>query len=382
MHRQKRPFYIIGHDPNTLEEVKEYLDKGANALEPDIVFAEGRYYVCHNPRPSYENTLTAEAYLKQLKALLFQQGNSLALIIFDMKSNDFDPNHFMSVVKENFCGEGCDGVALLMTHSDDTGFINRYKSDYPNVGVGVDESDTPPYELEEIFKKGGQENFSYADGITTFLTKPGVYKNITEALQCRDLNEPESFRLIYTWVLSKEASMRKYLDIYIDGILVDPPAVERLKKLVTQEPYHQVYELARNGYNPFKAPPLPRYTLKVTTADRFGAGTDARILFTLLGDSGLSLPSLPYDASRDGALEKGSTDFVTIEGMEVGEISGLKVEMLTTGLNADWMPQTISVESRLLAAPVDFRIQGEAEHWITKKGGAVTLFPSRQKEDL
>lgn len=34
----KRPFYIIGHQINSIEEVKEYLDKGSNVLESDIRF--------------------------------------------------------------------------------------------------------------------------------------------------------------------------------------------------------------------------------------------------------------------------------------------------------------------------------------------------------
>src|SRR6185437_2634689 len=33
----KRPFYIIGHNPNTIEEARGDLDAGANALEPDIM---------------------------------------------------------------------------------------------------------------------------------------------------------------------------------------------------------------------------------------------------------------------------------------------------------------------------------------------------------
>jgi hypothetical protein len=378
MQRQKRPFYIIGHNPNSIEEAKEFLNKGVNGLEPDIVHAEGRFYISHIPRPSYKNVPTVEEYLTELKNLLLQKDYSLALLIFDMKSTDFDPTHFMALVKENFNGGPCDGVAMLMTHSDNTDFITRYKGDFHNVGVGVDESNTPPSRLQEIFKKSGQKNFTYADGITMFLNKPGVFSNVTEAQRCRNQNEPDTYKLIYTWVLSKEDSMRKYLDTYIDGIMVDPPSVKRLKKLITQEPYNEVYGLAPNGYNPFTAPALPKYILTVKTKDQDWAGTDAQILFTLTGTSGISLKSLPYKGNLDGALERGSTNHILMEGIDLGEIQSLTVEMLSSGIDSDWLPENIIVESPLLKTQLNFLFNknGAPEEWITKKKGAVTKFPS------
>jgi len=378
MHRQKRPFYIIGHNPNTLKEAKEFLDNGVNALEPDIVHAEGRYYVSHTPQPSYKDVLTVEAYLKDLKELVLTHRYNLALIIWDLKDTDFDPNHFLSIVKENFSGEPFDGVTMLMTHSDAHDFVCRYKGGDPNIGVGVDESDTPPPALEQIFKKNGQKNFSYADGITTFLTKPGVFQNIVQAQRCRFQNQPESFKLIYTWVLDQEASMRKYLDTYMDGIMVDAPAVKKLKGLVNSSPYNEVYELARNGYNPFAAPAFPKYLLTVKTKDKFLAGTDARVIFTLKSTSGSLLKSLPYDASLDGRLDRDSTSFITLEGMDLGEIHSLTVEALSGGIAAGWLPERITLESNLLDQKLDFVFNNSgSEEWITKKGGAVTIFPEQ-----
>ena len=31
-----RPFYVVGHNPNTIPQVLAALDAGANAIEPDI----------------------------------------------------------------------------------------------------------------------------------------------------------------------------------------------------------------------------------------------------------------------------------------------------------------------------------------------------------
>ncbi|MEO6550010.1 MAG: PLAT/LH2 domain-containing protein [Ferruginibacter sp.] len=375
MQRQKRRFYIIGHNPNTIEEAKEYLDNGANALEPDIVHSDGRFYVSHSLLPSYENVPTVEDYLQSLKALIAAHQYDLALIVWDMKHAGFDINHFISIVKENFDGGACDGVAMLMTHADDIDFVNRYSGNFENVGIGVDESDTPPGELQEIYKRSSHKNFSYADGITTLLNKPGVFKNVTEAQQCRRKHEPDSFKIIYTWVLSMEASIRKYLDSYMDGIMVDAGAVKLLKELIDTAPYNDVYELAKNGYNPFTAAAVPAYTLSVKTSDKFLAGTDATFLFTLTGTSGEALKSLPYNSSIEGRLERGSTSYITLEGLNLGEIKSITVEALTDGIGAGWLPEEIYVESKLINQQPIFTFNLDGEHeWISKKSGAVIKY--------
>jgi len=234
-----------------------------------------------------------------------------------------------------------------------------------------------PSALEKIFKTGGQKNVSYADGITTILQKPEVFKNVREALLCRNQNDPGSFKIIYTWVLKRETAMRKYLDNYIDGIMVDVGTVNGLKELIDNAPYNEVYQFAQNGYNPFTAAPIPTYLLTVKTQDKFLAGTDARLLFTLSGSSGLTLKSLPFNASIDGALEKGSTTYITMEGIDVGAIESLTIEALTDGVGSEWLPENILVESKLTPGRSNFDFNSsDAAEWITKKRGAVIKFPS------
>ncbi|MEO5595340.1 MAG: PLAT/LH2 domain-containing protein [Chitinophagaceae bacterium] len=373
MNTFRRPFYIIGHNPNTIEEAAAFLDKGANGLEPDIVYAEGKYYVSHQPQLSYEGTPTVQDYLQDLKTLLRAHSYNLAMMIWDLKTTDFDPNEFMKLVKENFSGEYFDGVMMLMTHSDDHDFINQYRGNYPNVGIGVDESNVSPLELQQIFKAGGQKNISYADGITTFLNKSGVFKNIMDAQNCRHQYEPESFGFIYTWVLSQEASLRKYLNTYIDGIMVDAGSVEKLARLIATSPYNNSYVLAQSKYNPFSAAIVPRYILEVRTADKALAGTNADVVFTLTGATGRSLKSLPYNASTPEELERGTTTWIRIEGNDIGEIKSLTVQLLTGGPGSDWLPEMISVTSTLLQNKVDFYFNA-GEEWVTKAAGPVTKF--------
>lgn len=381
--RRKRPFYVIAHNPNTIEEAEAYLQAGVNALEPDIVHVDGQFYISHAHHRSYDDVPTLESYLTQLKALLLEKNYPLALMIFDIKDTDFDINTLVGSVKQYFHGGVCDGVALVFTHSDDHEFIARYDGAYPNVGVGVDESNVPPVELEQFFRGAGQKNFTYADGITTFLAKPGVYGNVRAAQHCRNTNNPGSFGLIYTWVLSLRGSIQKYLDIMVDGIFVDVDKVPLLNALVTTAPYDAVYELAANGYNPFAAAPMPNYILEIKTCDHYLAGTDAHMLFTLKSTAGDILQSLPYDGSLLGALESGTTTRVVLEGKDLGAIESLTVEALTSDINSDWLPESVTVTSQWLEAPLTFVFNGEGmeETWITKKGGPVTRQPKYINEN-
>ena len=65
--RKKRPFYIVAHNPNSLEETKEFLEKGVNALEPDVINVDGTFYISHLHLPSYSKTHTLAEYLQGLK---------------------------------------------------------------------------------------------------------------------------------------------------------------------------------------------------------------------------------------------------------------------------------------------------------------------------
>ncbi|CAN5254214.1 hypothetical protein BH09BAC3_BH09BAC3_19740 [soil metagenome] len=375
MLRQKRSFYIIGHNPNTLEEAKEFLDKGANGLEPDIVHCNGKFYISHSPQSSYENIQTVEEYLQGLKALLYTRRYNLAIILWDLKVTDFDINEFMAVVKENFSGGPCNDVVMLLTHSDDHEFVSSYHGQHSNVGIGLDESNVSPRDLAGMFKNSGHKNFSYADGITTVLHKPEVFKNVREALHHRDTSDTNSFKFVYTWVLARPIAMRKYLGNHVDAIMVDIASVDRLKELITTQPYSEAYQLAQGGHNPFSTT-IPHYLLTVKTKDQWRAGTNAEFIFTLTGTSGVTLKSLPFIANAEGVFEKGTTSFLTLEGMDVGEIESLAIEGLTSGLGAGWLPEKISVESKMLSRKYEFDFSADKNEWITKKLGPVVKFPS------
>jgi hypothetical protein len=47
----KRKFYIIGHNPNYISQAQNALKNKANALEPDIVYKNGDFWVYDSSDP-------------------------------------------------------------------------------------------------------------------------------------------------------------------------------------------------------------------------------------------------------------------------------------------------------------------------------------------
>ena len=377
---RKQKFYILGHNPNTLREAEEFLRAGANALEPDICFdaaRPGRFFVSHGTIGSNEfvpeNSLVT--YLNGLKRLITDPGNNLnlALLAFDIKTPSFDINEFVRVVSENFSRFSvCEGVAVLITVGDlsDIGFLNAYDQTGENVAVGVD-GEGRPAEVEAAFRAGAQRRFAYANGSIVPGIKFGLFKSIMAAKAAQAAGDGDGFKLVYAWVINSEASVRGYLDIHVDGLIVDLHAVPGVLRVLKEEGFAPAYELAPNGHNPFAAPPPPAYLLTIKTRDKHYAGTDVPVKFTLEGSAGRLETVLDCDF-RD-VLERGGTDFLTLEGEDVGEVRSLTVAEQDKGLNSGWLPESIRLESRLLKAPVNFHFG--PDEWLLF-GQPLTKTPS------
>lgn len=358
---QKQKFYIMGHNPNTLQEAADFMKAGANALEPDICFDEdkpGQFFVSHGGFGSNdftpENSLVT--YLAELKKLITDPRNNfnLALIAFDIKTPSFDINKFIKIVFDNFSGSPvCDGVALLITVGSlsNIGFLNAYDQTKANVAIGIDEEKMPK-DVEAGFNAGAQKRFTYANGSIIPAIKFGLFKSMMAAKGLQAAANGDGFKLIYAWVLNSEASICSYLDLRLDGLIVDLDTVPHLLEILREEHFATMYELASNGDNPFVAPPTPRYLLTVKTRDTHFAGTDVPVKFRLEGSAGILETTLDCDF-RD-VLEQDGTDFLTLEGKNIGNIISLTIAEQDSSINSGWMPELIKLESSLLPSTLTF----------------------------
>ncbi len=384
---QRRPFYVIAHNPNELADVAAYLDAGANALEPDVCFVPGRpetYYVAHDHTP-FSTPFTAahslRAYLQGLRALMTpnadgkRRGGHLALIAFDYKDADRggDINALMQIVHDEFSSHpACAGVAILVTVSERShaSFLGAWAQGRSDAGVGIDEDDDPTAAIDAL-RQAGQRHVAYANGVMKF-SPTQVYSSLgaAKALQARSADGGAP-RLVYTWVLERADTLRAYLELGLDGVIVDLATVPCLLAILEEPRYRQMYALAPNGHNPWDAPALPQYALTVHTADRALAGTDVRLRFTLTGSLG-SVERV-IDGVRSHMFERGSVNGFSLDGVDVGQVQSVSVEALDDGLAAAWLPQRIEVNGRSLTTPscVEFG----AEDWV-RRGTPITKSPS------
>jgi PLAT/LH2 domain len=87
-----RPFYVVGHNPNTISEVKDALNAGANAIEPDVnVFESDPTKLCISHSGGDAGDPSLVQFLTDLHTVALQNPQ-LALIVFDCKPDTTTPS--------------------------------------------------------------------------------------------------------------------------------------------------------------------------------------------------------------------------------------------------------------------------------------------------
>lgn len=246
-------FYIIGHNPNTIEEAHEFLSNGANSIEPDICFHPDKpqkFYVHEDIEqiPDFiedmfrTEYISLKDYLNDLKKLLRENPqHDLKLIAFDLKPDyNYDINELYKIIRDEF-SEEFPRVKILTTVSTAKAkdFLAGLKSQRPNEAVGIDE-DAEPIEVNDYFKERGM-NHNFGSGSSFYSPVREKYiEHIKTALELRDNG---GFKMVHAWCVNDEEDMKIYLDIErpIDAILTDEPA--KLKALIQSPEYCNKFTL-------------------------------------------------------------------------------------------------------------------------------------------
>ena len=180
-------------------------------------------------------------------------------------------------------------------------------------------------------------------------------------LRAKAMDVSKSFRLIYTWVLASSDSIRSYLDLHIDGMIVNLTTVPTVLAMLQEPKYDAQYLLAINGYNPWGAPPVPQYGITIITQNIKWAGTDAPVEFTLKGTQGSPLTTV-VDGSFGSVLEAGHTDYAGFTGTNIGEIVSMQFRIVADVGASGWLPGLVCLESNVLAQPVYFNFG--PDEWV------------------
>ncbi|MBF0456445.1 MAG: hypothetical protein HQK99_00940 [Nitrospirae bacterium] len=247
-----RPFYIIGHNPNTVSDAMNYLRAGANAIEPDVHFTDGDFYMGEG---TTSKDLSLADYLKGLTLQLRVSPSYVpALITFDTKNSTGNILAMLKCIQDNYSSQYED-TAILVTRSQATTdehvfFQAATQATLPKkFAVGVDENTQPEY-ADVFYKSLEIKNYTYADGISIQLPLLSriFWKRIEEAVSMRD--KGDSFKMVYSWTLDLHDDIEAFLKLNVDGLITDSPGM--LRKLIASDPFSKQYGLATVGDNPFK----------------------------------------------------------------------------------------------------------------------------------
>jgi hypothetical protein len=243
---RKRPFYIIAHDTNTLTKVRAALDLGANAIEIDVHRAGGTNGfdafhggsagkdvedVLSGVKPDGDPRTPLAPLLKSIRGL-GEQGR-LALVYFDFKdaNGDLDavPKLF-ALAREHLPNDI--KIVVAMDKIDKATWLTRAGSTglRPNEAVLVDE-DNNVSGVSRIFQSAHIANFGYANGITAILPGGETKETVTAAIR-NHRGRAGDVKFVFVWTLAKFSSMREFLALGVDGIIVENKNIADLRHAI------------------------------------------------------------------------------------------------------------------------------------------------------
>ena len=374
---EKRPFYIIGHNPNTVVDAMLAVENGANMIEPDVIILpagsidpEGYYnptglvvyhdaYLLTKWRP-----MTLEAYLDGVHALAFFHP-TLVAIMLDIKTEvAADPNGAQKILDavRNHLNNGRDGVNLYVIYNvgtyDDAKILQPILSQLKeNEGVQID-GENNALKATALLAGANFGNIGYGDGTLTI--GPSLPRAIDYGSFLRAATGfPRVISDVFT--IMREDTMNFFIDAGVDGIIPDWPDAfhPEFDPLITPGYVKTLADIvkgrddvrpATKDDNPFK-PLNQAYGLEFRTPDEDGAGTNADLTFTLNGCRGSS--ELTYNAGFVWPLystlrmEQGETDFATIPSLDLGKLTSLQIVNHGGGFGGypEWKLEDVAVAS-------------------------------------
>jgi hypothetical protein len=127
--------------------------------------------------------------------------------------------------------------------------------------------------------------------------------------------------------------------------------VAKLRAVSEEDEFAPLIRFAKRADNPFM-PANANYGLLVHTGDRFNAGTDAKITFTLTGTLGSAAKVVDSSligsifGKTSGRMERDAWDHITIQGPDLGELKSITVQRNDEGNAPDWFLDLVQVRSK------------------------------------
>ena len=341
-----RPFYIFGHNPNTIEEATEAINAGANGLEPDVqIYEDHPDQLCINHGTGESSAPSLVTYLQGLHGLIQDDQSRLALVVFDCKSEVTSPDHgfelLMAIRKHLTFDNDLNVIISIASRDDNEGaFFDRIVDLLgPREGLMID-YENDPGAVSNYFTSRGVTNQGYGNGITVANFILGPYYRYTLEAACGIRAQAGRPRFIYVWTVNAHDELREYIRIGVDGAITDDP--KDLVDIAAEPEFASLIRLATREDNPFR-PANFGYGLHIKTADKWQAGTDANLTFTLHGSMGSCSKTINSELIK--RMESGDWNWVTIPSDDIGSLTSLTVQRDNDGNAPDWYLERIEVRS-------------------------------------
>jgi hypothetical protein len=355
------PVWILGHNTNSIKEVNDALDQGANAVEIDVTaYAHDLNALCIDHAgimgddPGHASAPAFEPFLRELREVVDRR-TELCMVELDLKPPasrpDFGPV-LLSAVREILTRDTTLSVILSIAdvttrHPDRPSGSSVFDSISGDVrareGFMIDSDNDVDGVAEFFSKKLGVTRFGYGNGTAIPLLDEGArrYRTpIEKASWMRAVRGRPGY--VEAWTVNSVENLELYLRLGVNGLICDPPGIERARDLLGRRELGERFRLAQRSDDPM-APDSFAYGLSVVTTRNSFAGTDANITFTLGGDRGSA--STTVDSSVHARMESGSISFVVLRSADLGTLRSITVQSDTSHLASGWHLDSIVVES-------------------------------------
>ena len=345
-----RPFYVAGHNTNSIEEIRAALDAGANAVEPDVNVYEDRpdefcvaeACLLDPDEGSDEDAPPITRFLTELHDLAVARPE-LALVVFDCKPKVATPERGAALLKL---------IRTLLTH--DTGLnviVSVAKcSDRaifqiiggnlgPREGAMIDE-ENDPVAVSGVLAAADARNVCFGNGISVLNSVLGPHVRPSMERACEFRAAANGLGYIHVWTVDDESLLREYVRIGVDGIITGHPA--RLRSALGEDEFRGRVRLATRDDNPF-LPSNCAYGLEICTADQSAMSPGSVTTFTLTGSVGSA--GVALDTSLPCRMDRGSKTYVTLQSGNLGELQSVTVQRSSASGFRDWLLGRIKVVS-------------------------------------
>lgn len=274
----RRPFYVIGHMVNSLEEVDDFVEGGANALEADIEFADdgtvqGTFHGA--PCDCFRGCFKRESIVDYLEYIRDATGyddsrykNKLNLLLLDLKTAKLGQSakkkagltlamNLWEHLWEGVNPKNMVNVLLSIGYVNDRRVLKSVLAYFNKKGrrhvldkIGFDVGMNDPLEkIALMYKQLGIKRHRWqGDGLSNCVRFLVPVDRLLQAVKARDSHKGYMDK-VYHWTVDLPHFIRKSIDHGVDGIITNRP--DNVLYVLNSEPYREHLRVADVNDSPW-----------------------------------------------------------------------------------------------------------------------------------